>query len=95
MRTLKSFLVNTVHDSIIAELHPDELDDWHDVSKQCLISDCYNIIEQLYGVRLTVPLGTGVTIGSHWANKEAKDSEVVYEADESLYLPAAKEENMI
>jgi len=95
MRTLKSFLVNTVHDSIIAELHPDELDDWHDVSKQCLIDDCYNIIEQLYGVRLTVPLGTGVTIGSHWANKEAKDSEVVYEADESLYLPAAKEENMI
>ena len=67
MSNMKSFLVNTVHDSIIAELHPDEVDTWHTIAKQCLIKDCYRILEKLYGVSLTVPLGAGVMVGSHWA----------------------------
>jgi DNA polymerase I-like protein with 3'-5' exonuclease and polymerase domains len=89
MADMESFLVNTVHDSIIAELHPDEVDQWHEVAKQCLIVDCYDILESLYKVELTVPLGAGVMVGTHWANKEAKDNETVYEADPDLYLEAA------
>lgn len=95
MSGLQSFLVNTVHDSIIAELHPDEVDLWHEVAKQCLITDTYNLINLLYGVRLTVPLGAGVTVASHWGSKEAKDSEIVYEAPEELWKPAAEKEGMI
>ena len=34
-------------------------------------------------------------VGSHWANAEAKASEVVYEADENLYLEAAKSAKML
>ncbi len=95
MKNMSSFVVNTVHDSIIAELHPDEQELWHEIAKQCLIVDCYNMIEQLYGVRLTVPLGAGVTTGTHWADKESKASEVVYEAAEKLWLPAAKKAGML
>ncbi len=95
MREMESFMVNTVHDSIIAELHPDEVTLWHDVARQCLIEDSYKMIRQLYGVELTVPLGAGVMIGDRWASKEAKAGEVVYEADESLWIEAAKKENMI
>jgi hypothetical protein len=95
MRDLQSFIVNIVHDSIICELHPDESLLWHQVAKQCLIYDCYNIIQRLYGIAITVPLGAGVMVGSHWSNKEAKASETVYEADPHLYEAAAKEEGMI
>jgi DNA polymerase I-like protein with 3'-5' exonuclease and polymerase domains len=95
MREMESFMVNTVHDSIIAELHPEEVGLWHDVAKQCLIVDSYKMIRQLYGVELTVPLGAGVIVGDRWASKEAKAGEVVYEADESLWMEAAKKENMI
>ena len=95
MRGMESFMVNTVHDSIIAELHPDEVGLWHDVAKQCLIHDSYKMIEALYGVRLTVPLGAGVTVGTHWGSKESKASEVTYEAPEELWLAAAQEEGMI
>lgn len=95
MRELRSFLVNTVHDSIIAELHPDEIEAWHEIAQQCLIHDSYNLINKLYGVSLTVPLGAGVMVGSHWANKEAKDGEVVYDAPEELWKNAAKEAGML
>jgi DNA polymerase-1 len=95
MADMKSFLVNTVHDSIIAELHPEETELWNEVAQQCLIRDCYDLLEKLYKVRLTVPLGAGVMIGSHWANKEAKAGEVVYEAPPELYEEAAKEEGML
>lgn len=95
MKSMRSFLVNTVHDSIIAELHPDEIGLWHEIGRQCLIDDTYNLIFKLYGVRLTVPLGAGVTVGSHWANKEAKAGEVVYTAPDELWREAAEEAGMI
>jgi DNA polymerase I-like protein with 3'-5' exonuclease and polymerase domains len=95
MREMKSFMVNTVHDSIISELAPDEVGLWHDVAKQCLIEDVYIILSKLYGVKLTVPLGAGVTVGERWGSKEAKDSEIIYTADESLWKAAAIKEGMI
>ena len=95
MKDMESFLVNTVHDSIIAELHPDEEEDWHTIAKQCLIEDCYSILRSLYGVRLSVPLGAGVMVSTHWGDKAAKDSEVVYDAPLEVYEEAAKEAGML
>ena len=95
MKDMKSFLVNTVHDSLIAEIHPDELDNWHEIARKCLIEDAYALVQRIYGISITVPLGAGVMIGSHWANSEAKDSEVVYEADAKLWEDAAISEGMV
>jgi len=95
MKDMQSFLVNTVHDSIVAELHPDEVDLWHDIGRQCLIDDSYMMLEKLYKLKLSVPLGAGIMVGTHWANKEAKDNETTYEADPDLYVEAAQEGGMI
>lgn len=95
MKGMQSFLVNTVHDSIIAELHPDEAGLWHEIAQQCLITDCYELLRKLYNIRLTIPLGAGVMISTHWADKAAKESEVVYDAPENMYLEAAKEAGML
>lgn len=95
MADMESFLVNTVHDSIIAELHPKEIHLWHEIAQQCLIRDCYNVLRTLYKVNLTVPLGAGVMVGTHWANEEAKKGEVVYEAPLELYEEAARKEGML
>jgi DNA polymerase I-like protein with 3'-5' exonuclease and polymerase domains len=91
MRDMQSFLVNTVHDSIIAEIHPDEAELWHEIAKQCLIHDAYMMMVNLYGLHLTVPLGAGVMMGTHWGSKD----EVKYEAPEELWLPAARKEEMV
>lgn len=74
-------IVNTVHDSIIVELPEEEIEDFHRLAQQCLIEDVYPYLEEVYGVKLTVPLGCGVMIGSHWGSKD----ETVYNAKESLY----------
>lgn len=95
MKDMQSFLVNTVHDSIIAELHPDEVDTWHEIAQQCLIRDTYELVQKIYSVSLTVPLGAGVMVGTHWASKEAKESETVYEAPEEHWKAAAIAEEMI
>lgn len=95
MKDMQGFLVNTVHDSIIAELPPEEIDTWHEIAKQCLIHDAYSMIQKLYSVHLTVPLGAGVMVGSHWSNKEAKASETVYEAPRAEWMEAAQTEEMI
>ena len=79
---LKMFIVNTVHDSIIVELPPEELDAFHELSQQCLIEDIYPYLEKVYGVKLTVPLGAGVMTGTHWGAKD----ESVYNAREELYI---------
>jgi DNA polymerase I-like protein with 3'-5' exonuclease and polymerase domains len=78
---LRMMIVNTVHDSIIVELPEEEVDDFHRLARQCLIEDVYPYLEQVYGVKLTVPLGCGVMTGSHWGSKD----ETVYNAEEKLY----------
>jgi len=95
MKDWKSFIVNTVHDSIIAELHPDEVEAWHELAQRTFIHDTYNIVKSLYGIDITVPLGTGVTVGTHWASKSAKRTEVVYEAPDEYWRAAAEKDGMI
>jgi DNA polymerase I-like protein with 3'-5' exonuclease and polymerase domains len=89
--TLKMFIVNTVHDSIVVELPPEEKEAFHELSRQCLIDDVYRTMSSLYGVRLTVPLGCGVSVGTHWGSKD----ETKYSAPEALWIDAAKEAGMI
>jgi DNA polymerase I-like protein with 3'-5' exonuclease and polymerase domains len=95
MSGMKSFLVNTVHDSIISELHPEEVQQWHAIARQCLIEDVYVMIKKLYGIDITIPLGAGVMVGKNWADKEAKNSEIVYDAPKELWEQAAKERGML
>lgn len=78
---LRMMIVNTVHDSIIVELPEEEVEDFHRLAQQCLIEDVYPYLEQVYGVKLTVPLGCGVSTGTHWGSKD----ETTYTAKETYY----------
>ena len=78
---LQMMIVNTVHDSIIVELPEEEIDDFHRLAQQCLIEDVYPYLKKVYRVDLTVPLGCGVTTGSHWGSKD----ETTYTAKEEYY----------
>jgi DNA polymerase I-like protein with 3'-5' exonuclease and polymerase domains len=82
MSGLKMFIVNTVHDSIIVELPEEEQSEFEELSQQCLIYDAYELIDKLYGVKLTVPLGCGVSAAPNWG----EGSETTYEAPVALYI---------
>jgi DNA polymerase I-like protein with 3'-5' exonuclease and polymerase domains len=67
---LHSFLVNTVHDSIIAELHHSETETFKSISLQSLTHDTYKYLKQVYNVDFTVPLGAEVKISPHWGDDD-------------------------
>lgn len=74
--SLQLFLVNTVHDSIIAELPPEELSYWKSLSYQAFTHDTYGYLKEVYGVSFTVPLGTEVKTGTHWGEGEGESWDV-------------------
>lgn len=63
---LSSFLVNTIHDSIIAELAQGEEDVFRRVVETALTSDTFAYLDSCYGIRFSVPLGCESKVGTHW-----------------------------
>lgn len=66
-------LVNTVHDSIICELPPEEEGLFHALCKHTLITEVEDYLSDVYDVKLTVPLGAGVSVSHCWGDKEAEE----------------------
>lgn len=72
-------LINTIHDSVIAEVRADKVEAFRELSRQCMIDDATSLVYKLYGIELYCPLGCGVKIGTHWGQGE----EVKYEMEEA------------
>jgi DNA polymerase I-like protein with 3'-5' exonuclease and polymerase domains len=79
-------LVNTIHDSIIAEVHPDDVELFKTISRFCLIDAVYLTVQRLYDIKLVVRLGCGVKVATHWGHTK---EETKYEAPVELYKEAA------
>jgi len=86
---LQMLIVNTVHDSIITELPPNEVEDFDALSYRCMVEEVYGYLDTIYDVRLEVPLAAGVAHGEHWSDNMAKANERVYTAEPALYVQAA------
>lgn len=67
-------IVNTVHDSIVCELAPEARELFEELAKQCFTLDVYGYLRRVYNLEMSVPLGCGVKIGTHWG----KGDEVAY-----------------
>ena len=76
MRDLESFIVNTVHDSAILELCPDEKDAVYELAVQAFTTDVYEFLFKVYGIKFNVPLGTGFTSGECWSEGEEITTQV-------------------
>jgi len=70
MKAMESYLVNTIHDSVIAELHPEEQQLFTDYSLHAFTTCVYYYLKEVYDVDFNVPLGIGVKIGEHWGTGE-------------------------
>lgn len=64
-------LVNTIHDSIIAEVEPEALKQYKAILVECFTKDIYPLVKMIYGMDLDVPLGVGIKAGEYWG--EAKE----------------------
>lgn len=60
-------IVNTVHDSVPCEIHPDAAEGFKRLAKQAFTADTYHYMSRVYGIEFDrVPLGVGVKIGPAW-----------------------------
>jgi len=69
----ETFITNTIHDSIIAEVHPEEIELFREIIKESMTYDTLRYLEKVYGVKYTVPLGVEIKIGSHWGSGAANE----------------------
>lgn len=70
------FIVNTVHDSLPMEVHPDAIDAAKVLAKQCFTRDVYNYLEKVYKLKFTVPLGVGLKAGEHWGEGKEESYDI-------------------
>ena len=64
-KKVKSLLINTVHDSIVVDGHPDEIELMTDILDRAT----KNVIDSLYSfykVEFNVPLDTELKLGDNW-----------------------------
>ena len=81
----KSFIVNTIHDSAIMEIHKDETKLIQDLSVEAFTTFVYDYLDKIYNIQFNVPLGVGLQIGKFWSQP---DSEI---ADNLLKLSNIKD----
>lgn len=59
--------INTVHDSLVCEIHPDNVQDFKDIATLSFGPKVYEYLARVYHVNFDVPLGCGIKVGSHWS----------------------------
>lgn len=70
-------LVNTVHDSVVAEVPKSMLQYYKGVLEQAFTKDIYLLVERLYGRTIKVPLGVGIKAALHWGEGEEEKLEAL------------------
>jgi len=64
-KKMKTRLINTVHDSVILDIHPDEYDVAIDILKQGF-SSIKDTLKERYNCDLNVPLDFEIKSGKNW-----------------------------
>lgn len=62
----RMLLVNTVHDSIICEIPPEERELFKELVVYSLCDSVYKYLDNVYNLQFNVPLGAGIKIGTYW-----------------------------
>ncbi len=65
-RHLDARIINTVHDSVLADVADEDIAAYKEVVKDAWLARTYKFLEVVYGVKMTVPLGIGMKIAKHW-----------------------------
>ena len=65
-----SFLINTVHDSIIAEVIKEELERYKDLVAWATTDGVYHFYKQLHDLDFVVPLETEFSVHTYWSDSE-------------------------
>lgn len=87
------YLINTVHDSLIAEVHPSAVDEFQQIAIQAMTVDVFNHLMDTYGYDFDTPLGTEIKVSTYWGDTDksvkvnvTKDGKIDYFDKENTSL---------
>jgi DNA polymerase I len=63
-------ILNTVHDSVVADVAEKDVDRYKEIAVSCFTTDTTNYLQKVYNHTMFVPLGVGITTGTHWGEGE-------------------------
>lgn len=69
---LRARLINTVHDSVISEVHVEDVEEYLALAEKAFLACTYRYLKEVFGVEFTVPLGLGITADKHWGGGEER-----------------------
>jgi len=69
LETLQSMLVNSVHDSVVIDVHPDEEQQVIDIIND-MNADLNGLIQERFGIIMNVPLLLEAKIGVNWLDQQ-------------------------
>lgn len=75
-RGIRVLFVNTVHDSVVCEVHKEDVEAFVEETKPAFTTDVFKYLARYYRLEFNVPLGCEVKWGMHWGEGE----EVKYDA---------------
>jgi DNA polymerase I-like protein with 3'-5' exonuclease and polymerase domains len=85
-------IVNTVHDSAIAEIPPGEERLFQQLSLRTFTVDVYRYLGEVYDIQFDVPLGAGITIGDRWSSPDGVETEVNVEPNGDVWFKGERSE---
>ncbi len=72
---LQSRIINTVHDSIIIEAVPDEVEAVRKIMVDNFTERVYAVLKERYSYDFKVPLGVEIKVGTHWGEGQEEKYE--------------------
>ena len=75
---MQSFLINTVHDSQVAEICPGERELYEEIAVQSQEKDVVGYLKQVYNYHMVVPLSTESASSSNWSDSEEWQQEFMF-----------------
>lgn len=85
-RNLKLDIFNTIHDSIVARVHKQDVRKAVILSKNCLTHDVYNFLREVYNYEFRVPLGVGVKYSKNWGAAKVEHVWSVWPDGKETYI---------
>lgn len=76
---LQSFLINTIHDSSIGEVHPDERDIYKEIAESCFKEVSVWYLEKVYGIEFFVKLSVETEYKRYWSHEKEWSPEQIIE----------------
>ena len=85
VKHLRVRLLNTIHDSVVADVHKEDVDAYKEQAKEALTSDVFRYLKELYDYEFVVPLGIGVKTARNWGVGKSEEIWNVYPDGKETY----------